>query len=162
MLFKQCLDPTAESLHRTCSRLRREARDDMLLFHFSGHGVPAPSTLGEMWLFNDTYTEYVPVRATDVAEWVGPPAVFVLDCPHAGRVLSALTAAHPQSAGGSAHASLPLVVLGATAADERLPTARTFPADVFTQCLTRPLESALQLAVQRRRRCLPPFPPSAN
>ena len=56
MLFKQCLDPTAESLHRTCSRLRREARDETLLFHFSGHGVPAPSTLGEMWLFNDTYT----------------------------------------------------------------------------------------------------------
>ena len=72
-VFKQCLDPTVEALHRACRRQRREARDEALLFHFCGHGVPAPSELGEIWLFNDSYTEYVPVRAADVAEWLGGP-----------------------------------------------------------------------------------------
>lgn len=46
-VFKQCLDPTVEQVHRNCRKLRREAREDTLLFHFNGHGVPAPSLLGE-------------------------------------------------------------------------------------------------------------------
>ena len=37
-VFKQCLDPTVEQVHRTCRKLRREAKDDALLFHFNGHG----------------------------------------------------------------------------------------------------------------------------
>ena len=45
-VFKQCLDPTLEQVHRNCRKLRREAKDDTLLFHFNGHGVPAPSLLG--------------------------------------------------------------------------------------------------------------------
>ena len=72
-------------MHRTCRKLRREAKEDALLFHFNGHGVPAPSVLGEIWMFSDSFTEYVPVRAVEVAEWLGRPALFVLDCPCAGR-----------------------------------------------------------------------------
>ena len=49
-VFKQCLDPTVEQVHRNCRKLRREAKDDALLFHFNGHGVPAPSLLGEIRL----------------------------------------------------------------------------------------------------------------
>lgn len=45
----------------------------------------------------------------------------------------------------SALGSLQLVVLGATAADERLPSSREMPADSFTSCLTRPIEMALKL-----------------
>jgi regulator-associated protein of mTOR len=166
-VFKQCLDPTVEQVHRNCRKLRREAKDDTLLFHFNGHGVPAPSLLGEIWLFSDSYTEYVPVRAVEVAEWLGRPAVFVLDCPHAGRVVRALAehvAASPHSpqgqgaqgqgprgqgqGQGDVGGSWPLIALGATHADERLPCSSSFPADVFTACLTRPLEMALRLASQ--------------
>ena len=49
-VFKQCLDPTVEQVRRNCRKLRREAKDDALLFHFNGHGVPAPSLLGEIRL----------------------------------------------------------------------------------------------------------------
>ena len=157
-VFKQCLDPTVEQVHRNCRKLRREAKDDTLLFHFNGHGVPAPSLLGEIWLFSDSYTEYVPVRAVEVAEWLGRPAVFVLDCPHAGRVVRALAehvGTSPQGQGqgqeqgqGGVGGSWPLIALGATHADERLPCSSSFPADVFTACLTRPLEMALRLASQ--------------
>ena len=106
-VFKQCLDPTVEALHRACRRQRREARDEALLFHFCGHGVPAPSELGEIWLFNDSYTEYVPVRAADVAEWLGGPSLFVLDCPCAGRLVRALArrGADAATAGGAAAAA---------------------------------------------------------
>ena len=165
-VFKQCLDPTVEALHRACRRQRREARDEALLFHFCGHGVPAPSELGEIWLFNDSYTEYVPVRAEDVAEWLGGPSLFVLDCPCAGRLVRALArrGADAATAGGAAAAAAAPVVLGATAADERLPVSRDFPADVFTACLTRPLETALQLAMRSslRRAAGGPPPPAAQ
>ena len=94
--FKQCLDPTVEQVHRTCRKLRREAKEDALLFHFNGHGVPAPSVLGEIWMFSDSFTEYVPVRAVEVAESLGRPALFVLDCPNAGRVCLLYTSPSPR------------------------------------------------------------------
>ena len=71
---------------------------------------------------------------------------------------------HVGHAGGAASAAAAPVVLGATEADEWLPVADDFPADVFTACLTRPLETALQLAMRSslRRASGGPPPPAAQ
>jgi hypothetical protein len=44
--YKQCLDPTSEDLRRLCINLRKAARNDRLLFHYNGHGVPRPTKNG--------------------------------------------------------------------------------------------------------------------
>ena len=68
---------------------------NVLLLHYSGHGVPAPSALGELWFFNEGYTEYVPTRAVEVAAWLGAPRLMIFDCPCAGRAVDSL-ASHPR------------------------------------------------------------------
>jgi hypothetical protein len=50
--YKQCLDQTDEDLKRMCIGLRRNARMERLLFHYNGHGVPRPTSNGEIWVFN--------------------------------------------------------------------------------------------------------------
>ena len=37
------------------------AKDERVLLHFNGHGVPRPTAAGELWVFNKTYTQYVPL-----------------------------------------------------------------------------------------------------
>ena len=32
--------------------LRRAAREERVLFHYNGHGVPKPTANGEIWVFN--------------------------------------------------------------------------------------------------------------
>lgn len=50
--YKQSLDPTVEEVKKLCTSLRRNAKDERVLFHYNGHGVPKPTTNGEIWVFN--------------------------------------------------------------------------------------------------------------
>lgn len=152
--YRQCLDPTSEQVQRTCRRLRRDALEDNLVLYYSGHGVPSPSILGELWFFNETYTEYVPARVVDVASWLGAPRLMIFDCPCSERVISMLGSHFGDSQRQALEdgGPLPLVALGATSMGERLPIPGVFPADVFTACLTKPLEMAIQMSMQRSAR----------
>jgi regulator-associated protein of mTOR len=152
--YRQCLDPTSDQVQQTCRRLRRDAAEDNLVLYYCGHGVPAPSTLGELWFFNETYTEYVPARVVDVASWLGAPRLMIFDCSSSERVISTLGShfGDLQRQALEAGGPLPLIALGATSTGERLPVPGVFPADVFTACLTRPLAMAVQLSMQRSAR----------
>ena len=85
--YKQCLDPTIEDLRRLCINLRKAARNDRLLFHYNGHGVPRPTKNGELWVFGKHYTHYMPVAVAVLRSWLGDPAIYVLDCSGAGALL---------------------------------------------------------------------------
>lgn len=85
--YKQCLDPTSEDLRRLCINLRKAARNDRLLFHYNGHGVPRPTKNGELWVFGKHYTHYMPVAVAELRSWLGDPAIYVLDCSGAGALL---------------------------------------------------------------------------
>ncbi len=41
-----------EEVKKLCTSLRRNAKDERVLFHYNGHGVPQPTTNGEIWVFN--------------------------------------------------------------------------------------------------------------
>ena len=59
------------------------------MFYYNGHGVPKPTSSGEIWVFNksesicrtkvpdvlmaDTvaYTQYIPVSLQDLQDWLG-------------------------------------------------------------------------------------------
>jgi len=42
------LDPTVEEVRRLATGLRRNARDERVLFHYNGHGVPKPTGIGKL------------------------------------------------------------------------------------------------------------------
>ena len=50
--YKSTLDPTTEDVKKLCVSLRRNAKDERVLFHYNGHGVPRPTANGEIWCFN--------------------------------------------------------------------------------------------------------------
>lgn len=50
--YKLSLDPTVDEIKKLCVSLRRNAKDERVLFHYNGHGVPKPTNNGEIWVFN--------------------------------------------------------------------------------------------------------------
>ena len=50
--YKVQLDPTVDEVKKLCNTCRKYAKSERVLFHYNGHGVPKPTTNGEIWLFN--------------------------------------------------------------------------------------------------------------
>jgi len=67
--------------------LRRAAKNERVLLHYNGHGVPKPTSNGELWVFDFDHTQYIPLSVIDLKKWIGKPSLIVLDCSGAGAVL---------------------------------------------------------------------------
>lgn len=152
--YKQYLDPSVEETKKFCLSLRRNAKDERVLLHYNGHGVPKPTASGEIWVFNKTYTQYIPVSLYDLQQWLQAPTIFVWDCSEAGNILNnyhRFVEKHEEEEAAAAerdphHEKInfrPYIHLAACAVKENLPTNPLLPADLFTACLTTPIEMAL-------------------
>ncbi|EKM84312.1 hypothetical protein AGABI1DRAFT_67693 [Agaricus bisporus var. burnettii JB137-S8] len=152
--YKPILDPSLEDLRRFCQTLRKQAKDDAVLFHYNGHGVPKPTSSGELWCFNRNYTQYIPVSIQEVQSWIGSPGVYIWDCSAAGNLLNNFNtfARRRDQEARAAHGEFPEGVhpftdslqLAACGPNEQLPSSPELPADVFTSCLTSPIDIALR------------------
>ncbi|KAI9840991.1 MAG: hypothetical protein M1837_001066 [Sclerophora amabilis] len=156
--YKQYLDPSVEETKKFCCQLRRNAKDERILFHYNGHGVPKPTMSGEIWVFNKNFTQYIPISLYDLQSWLGAPSLFVYDCSDAGNIISNFNRfiekhenenvelrqkdpnAQIQSYGDC-------IQLAACGRKETLPTNPDLPADLFTCCLTTPISIALRFFV---------------
>ncbi|KAH8686077.1 raptor N-terminal caspase like domain-containing protein [Tricladium varicosporioides] len=152
--YKQYLDPSVEETKKFCVSLRRNAKDERVLFHYNGHGVPKPTASGEIWVFNKNYTQYIPISLYDLQTWLAAPTFFVWDCSDAGNILSnfhRFVEKHEQEEADALQKDptypvvnfRPYIHLAACGVKENLPTNPLLPADVFTSCLTTPIEMAL-------------------
>lgn len=154
--YKQSLDPCVEEVKRLCNTLRRLAKDERILFHYNGHGVPQPTASGEIWVFNRGYTQYIPILLYDLQTWLGAPVVFVYDCNSAGNIVHNFKkfaqkridddneSNHDDSAPSPTLAYLDLLQLAACRSHEILPMSPALPADLFTCCLTCPIDISLK------------------
>lgn len=152
--YKPMLDPSHDDLKRFCQNARRQAKDDAVLFYYNGHGVPKPTASGELWCFNRDYTQYIPVSLQELQSWLGSPCVYIWDCSAAGHLLvnfNIFAERRDQDInlnhGGYADGAQPLmnsIQLAACAATEQLPSCPELPADLFTSCLTSPIDIALR------------------
>ncbi|KAH9884900.1 raptor N-terminal caspase like domain-containing protein [Xylariomycetidae sp. FL2044] len=152
--YKQYLDPSVEETKKFCTSLRRNAKDERVLLHYNGHGVPKPTASGEIWVFNKNYTQYIPISLYDLQHWLQAPTIFVWDCSEAGNILSnyhRCVEKHEEEEEAAAAADptyertkyRSYLHLAACAVKENLPTNPQLPADLFTSCLTTPIEMAL-------------------
>ncbi|KAJ3433118.1 regulatory-associated protein of mtor [Anaeramoeba flamelloides] len=91
--FKSCeprseyivsLDPTTSKLKKICNVQRRTESNGRIFFYYNGHGVPRPSKKGEIWVFNENYTQYIPILIKELKLWLGFPSIYVFDCNYAG------------------------------------------------------------------------------
>ncbi|XAR55764.1 hypothetical protein NMG60_11035961 [Bertholletia excelsa] len=143
--YKIQLDPTVEEVKKLCTTCRKYAKSERVLFHYNGHGVPKPTSNGEIWLFNKSYTQYIPLSMSDLDSWLKTPSIYVFDCSAAGRIINAFIELQEWSTSGSTGSSMrDCILLAACEAHETLPQSAEFPADVFTSCLTTPIKMALR------------------
>ncbi|XP_014472593.1 PREDICTED: regulatory-associated protein of mTOR isoform X3 [Dinoponera quadriceps] len=158
--YKQSLDPTVEEVKKLCTSLRRNAKEERVLFHYNGHGVPKPTTNGEIWVFNRTYTQYIPLSVYDLQTWMGAPSIYVYDCSNAGIIVESFQQFADQHekeyemekqqnratgvAGPAAPCYKNCIQLAACAANQILPMNPNLPADIFTSCLTTPIKIAIR------------------
>ncbi|XP_044734524.1 regulatory-associated protein of mTOR [Chrysoperla carnea] len=170
--YKQSLDPTVEEVKKLCTSLRRNAKEERVLFHYNGHGVPKPTTNGEIWVFNRTYTQYIPLSVYDLQTWMGAPSIYVYDCSNAGIIVDSFKQFAEQhekeyevsSSGrgaspGSTHTGPSFkncIQLAACSANQTLPMSPAVPADLFTSCLTTPIKVALRWYVMHENSKLVP------
>lgn len=159
--YKPILDPSLEDLRRFCQTLRKQAKDDAVLFYYNGHGVPKPTSSGELWCFNRNYTQYIPVSLQEVQSWIGSPGVYIWDCSAAGHLLNNFNtfARRRDQEARAAHGEFPEGVhpfsaslqLAACGPNEQLPSCPELPADVFTACLTSPIDIALRYFIMNNQ-----------
>ncbi|KAG7373952.1 Raptor N-terminal caspase like domain containing protein [Nitzschia inconspicua] len=185
--YRRALDPTIEDVRALCLWLRKQARGERILLHYNGHGVPRPTSNGEIWVFDKNHTEYIPLSVCDLRHWAGSPTICILDCSSAGVLIPLLTAqpvdtapntpvtlSPSHSSAGTATSaqqhqrttqSPPIIdmdnaanlwvkdmmVLCPTSDEEWLPMDPDYPADIFTSCLTTPIQIALRWFVRNNR-----------
>jgi len=89
--YKRALDPTVEHVKDLCIKMRDHAKNERLLLHYNGHGVPRPTANGEIWVFDKHHTQYIPLSVSDLKKWIGKPSIVVLDCSGAGVLMPFLT-----------------------------------------------------------------------
>uniref|UniRef100_A0A8D1LZI0 Regulatory associated protein of MTOR complex 1 n=1 Tax=Sus scrofa TaxID=9823 RepID=A0A8D1LZI0_PIG len=158
--YKQSLDPTVDEVKKLCTSLRRNAKEERVLFHYNGHGVPRPTVNGEIWVFNKNYTQYIPLSIYDLQTWMGSPSIFVYDCSNAGLIVksfkqfalqreqelevAAINPNHPLAQMPLPPSMKNCIQLAACEAHELLPMIPDLPADLFTSCLTTPIKIALR------------------
>ena len=153
--YKQFLDPSVDETRKCCQTLRRNSKEERVLFHYNGHGVPLPTSSGEIWYFNRKYTQYIPVSLYDLQSWLGGPSIYVLDVSHAGNVVSNFgrflerhEAENRDILERDPSAQVPVygenILLAACGRNETLPTNPDLPADMFTSCLTTPVAISLR------------------
>ncbi|KAJ7511862.1 hypothetical protein B0H11DRAFT_2268846 [Mycena galericulata] len=161
IMYKAVQDPSYDDLWRSCQSLRKQAKDDAVLFHYNGHGVPKPTASGELWCFNRNYTQYIPVSLQEVQTWLGSPGIYIWDCSAAGHLLSNFNIFAERRDlearlmhGGPVDGTQPFMQslqLAACAANEQLPSCPELPADLFTSCLTSPIDIALRYFIMHHQ-----------
>ncbi|CAI7783797.1 unnamed protein product [Closterium sp. NIES-54] len=150
--YKVQLDPTVEEVKKLCLTCRRNAKAERVLFHYNGHGVPKPTGNGEIWVFNKTYTQYIPLSVYELDSWLASPSIYVFDCSAAGMIINAFvevgTTACPRQADGQRGDLADLAVAAPSS-----PTATGNPSRHLLPFFCLPLPPSASL-------CLP-LPPSA-
>lgn len=132
-----------DDVRKLATSQRRHARDERVMIHFNGHGVPRPTKAGELWVFNKLYTQYVPLPVAHLQQWTGDPSLYVFDCAGAGILLPYFSGPLPPSTTATeigpsvTSPTTPAgprncIVFAACGAEETLPSAPELPADLFT------------------------------
>lgn len=163
--YKQSLDPTVEDVKKLCTSLRRNAKEERVLFHYNGHGVPRPTANGEIWVFNRNYTQYIPLSIYDLQTWMGAPSIYVYDCSNAGIIVNSFNQFADQhereieqmsNSQQSPNTFKNCIQLASCSSNQILPMNPQLPADLFTSCLTTPIKIALKwFTLQQTSRLAP-------
>lgn len=68
--MNEALRAATQEVGKICAALQLLSvmfvQNERVLFHYNGHGVPRPTANGEIWVFNKSYTQYIPMSIYDL------------------------------------------------------------------------------------------------
>lgn len=135
---RACYDPAQEHL-LTVVRATRRLTKERIVFHYMHQNAPSTPALrdeGKLLLTVQDTNEHQNLSLGSVHEQLRAPAVYIFDCPHAGRLVSALD--------GMLAPDEDVVALGTCGALETLPwPGLGLPQDLLSACLMSPVRAAL-------------------
>ncbi|KAJ3276836.1 hypothetical protein HDV01_002891 [Terramyces sp. JEL0728] len=117
--YRLSLDPSIEETKKLCCSLRRNAKDDRILFHYNGHGI----RINAGHILN-AFNRFAAQRDAEMANHLNNTNLDGMAAPYT-----------PLSQ---------CIQLAACQAYQTLPMSPDLPADLFTACLTTPIEIALR------------------
>lgn len=162
--YKVLADPSLDELKKQCILMRRTSKDERVLFYYNGYGVPKPTHhSSEIWVFNKDMTQYIPLSLEHLHDWLRAPAILIYDCSYAGRIIDSfhsnqkkrvqhhveMRRENPQTPDLVDYSDT--IHLAACRNNEALPTNPNLPADIFTCCLTTPIDMAVRFFVLQNR-----------
>lgn len=65
-----------DEVKKLCTSLRRNAKEERVLFHYNGHGVPRPTANGEVWVFNKVGATGSALAGMRGTFWVPPACLW--------------------------------------------------------------------------------------
>lgn len=84
-------DPRQETVITALQRARRTSPTDQLLFLYNDHGTLAPTSQGEIWVYDTDFpvtpTTYNPIFVSSLMDCAKAGTVYIWDCDNAGRVV---------------------------------------------------------------------------
>ncbi|KAJ2540607.1 Target of rapamycin complex 1 subunit kog1, partial [Coemansia sp. RSA 1853] len=95
IIYKPLIDCDVLRLQRNSLHFRNVAKDQRILFHYNGHGMPPPTNDGCFWAFKPqtrsgyVASDIVPVTAETLLSWLGSPSLYIWDCAHAMNIVHA-------------------------------------------------------------------------
>eukprot|EP00930_Biecheleria_cincta_P039675 TRINITY_DN27254_c0_g1_i1.p1 TRINITY_DN27254_c0_g1~~TRINITY_DN27254_c0_g1_i1.p1 ORF type:complete len:1546 (-),score=201.99 TRINITY_DN27254_c0_g1_i1:159-4796(-) len=155
---RACFDPSPDHLLSAIGTTRRMTPSNgRAILHYMHHRPPSSPAMrdegGLLVRCPDTSLEKS-LHLQHVHEQLRSPALYIFDCPHAGRLTHALNDMVP--------ASDDVVALGTCGQMELLPWEQLgLPSDLFTACLMSPLRAALNFYRWRSNRMVSEKPLSA-
>jgi hypothetical protein len=152
--YKTIIDPPFDELKKACNAAIRKpspsnsinstfGKEERVLFYYNGWGVPKPTSTknGELWVFNSSYTQYLPLNVVELDSWLNNgPVLIILECPNSNLIINHW---HRNRANETSNSYF--YAFGASSSAE-LPSVPGLPADLFTSCLVNPLPVALQFS----------------
>lgn len=120
-------------------------------------------------MFSQNLTHYVQLSLLQLQSWLGTPSAYVFDCSNAGLILSSFLqfAENRDKVDSTTNANSQQtdenrvgnekklnffsesIIFASCGSDETLPTNPYFPADIFTSCLTTPIQMAFRWFLPR-------------
>ena len=152
--YKTLIDPPFEELKKACSAATKKSslsnssssalgKEERVLLYYNGWGVPRPTSTktGELWVFNSSYTQYLPLNVAELDSWLNNgPVLIILECPNSNLIINQWIRHRANETSNNY-----FYAFGASSSAE-LPNIPGLPADLFTACLVNPLPVALQFS----------------
>lgn len=125
------VDPSVQTVLALLRRYTSSLPPQRVILHYCGYGVLQPNKEGCIFFFTEDRQRYKPLKIQNIVNACACPICLIIDCPNAAALKPHLLG-RPD-----------FFAFFSCAQGESLPISMDAPLDIFSSCLLKPFEAAL-------------------